>query len=172
MNRKQDFSGSKNLLALTSSPVCFFLKKVNHKEWASLSRKGGLLHSMEEMRNLAACAIRKASLHYLQDCRETVISYVVLCRGQLSGEKDWLLQIKSLDFNPATSDTILCKFYQTFTDTVAYILSCARERQLSLENSEHLFSVCTVSESTFFHCLFFVWGDFFFSEEKILSQLM
>ncbi|KAK2544549.1 hypothetical protein Q9966_001957 [Columba livia] len=70
-------------------------------------------------------------------------------RGQLSDEKDWPLQMKSLDvFNPVTPDTILCKFCQSFIDTVAYIFSCAGENQQSMENSERLGSVCTESEGT------------------------
>lgn len=70
--------------------------------------------------------------------------------------------MKSLDlFNPVTSDTILCKFYQTFIDTVAYIFSCAGENQQSMENSEHLVSVYTESEGTFFHHLLLVWGFVF-----------
>lgn len=75
--------------------------------------------------------------------------------------------MKSLDvFNPVTPDTILCKFCQSFIDTVAYIFSCAGENQQSMENSERLGSVCTESEGTFSHRLLFVLrgfvlGDYF-----------
>jgi len=90
--------------------------------------------------------------------------------------------MKSLDlFNTVTSDTIFCKFYQIFIDTMAYMFSCARENQQSVENSEHLVSVCTESEGTFFiaSCLFWGlgFGHFFFLclsflRGKSLSQLM
>lgn len=95
---------------------------------------------------------------------EAVICYVMLCRGQLSDEKNWLLQMKSLDlFNPVTPGTTLCKFCQSFIDTVAYIFSCTGENQQSMENSEHSGSE---SEGAFFSSLVvcfgvWVWGDYF-----------
>lgn len=80
-------------------------------------------------------------------------------QGQLSGKKDWVLQIILLElFNAVTSVAALCKFYQAFIDTAEYIFSYTDENQHSVENSEHLVSVCTESEGTFCHHFFLVLG--------------
>lgn len=101
---------------------------------------------------------QKAILHELYVHMGTVICYMVLCIGQLSGEKGWLQQMKSLElFNPVTAGTlqVLSKIH---SDTVLYVFSCAGENQKSVEDSELLFSSCTQSERTSFHHWLFVLG--------------